>query len=388
MSRKEEDFVRDWLAGNGSRDDVKKEIQETVFILSPKHAPFPLKNVEHVFATLRKGPLAPLSHEETPEDVEILFSGTKIINSTPKANISEIFDGLQEGPLATKSEQKSPREESNITTLHLSWSVWGTVVAAAAVLLLLIQPLLHSPSMVTSFQENVQDTDQYPSFSRLDKVENQQEDLYVASPNVPKNNRVMKEGDIQASPAKKAESNQRERLEKNVLPKSRRGQADSLLDEVQKTAIVAPESESFFEIPSEADRGQKNPSPAFESEQNSKGFENGKADRTVDGRVLSLLRKEATQGKKIPRHAPFAHLNKEVLLSITQDADVQRMYWAAYELTIRYPQEQSYIESLLRLNIEISVEQKYLLILLGDLYRKQGKLQQAKRAYRRALLVK
>ena len=152
MSRKEEEFVRDWLAGSGSREAVEKKIQEAVFVLSPKHAPLPQKNLEHVFSTLRGGPLASLPQEDVHEDVELLFSGAKKGEMAPKGSISDVLDALNEGPLATKKGAAEVKSD-NVIPLKRSWSVWGTVVAVAAVLLLLVQPVLNNPTMMTSYQE-------------------------------------------------------------------------------------------------------------------------------------------------------------------------------------------------------------------------------------------
>ena len=69
-------------------------------------------------------------------------------------------------------------------------------------------------------------------------------------------------------------------------------------------------------------------------------------------------------------------------------SDVQKMFWAAYELAIRFPEESYYIESLLRLKTSPSIAQKYLVVLLGDLYRNEGKLEAARKAYRQALQIK
>ena len=107
----------------------------------------------------------------------------------------------------------------------------------------------------------------------------------------------------------------------------------------------------------------------------------------MDQRRLPL-RAEALQGMLVPRHPPFEQLDREALNSITQQADMQELYWAAYELAIRFPQERNHIESLLRLKTTPSLAQKYLIILLGDIYRSEGNLQRAQTAYRKALNMK
>ena len=103
--------------------------------------------------------------------------------------------------------------------------------------------------------------------------------------------------------------------------------------------------------------------------------------------ILSVLRAEALQGTPIPRHPPFAQLDREALISITQQADVQELYWAAYELAIRFPQERNHLESLLRLKTAPSLAQKYLLVAIGDIYRSEGNVLRAQTAYRQALQI-
>ena len=64
-----------------------------------------------------------------------------------------VLDALNEGPLSSKEEQLLKSIRDNVIPLRRSWSVWGTIVAVAAVLLLFVQPVLNNPTMMTSYQE-------------------------------------------------------------------------------------------------------------------------------------------------------------------------------------------------------------------------------------------
>ena len=406
MSRKEEDFVRDWLAGIGSREDVEKKIQETVFILSPKRAPHPRKNIDHVFSTLRRGPLSILPQEDIHDDVEILFSGAQTSNATPKGDIAHVFDGLQEGPLSIKKET-SPVEEqfeqsTNVIPLTRSWSVWGTIVAAAAVLLLLVQPVLNNP-MMTSSQDPVATKSKPPQKQMYDRdlseKEEPQEEREVISQSAaketlsdkPKKKEKSTNYFVPPSPSKKAAQKQYKIKQEDAVSQSQRGGVYSVLEAVEDSEVIAMEQTNAFdqsqEIQAREEKGMAEPNPISVQVVETRKGRRSREETAKKPDVLSILREEAVQGAQIPRHPPFVHLDREALMSITQDADVQKVYWAAYELAIRFPQERNHIESVLRLKTTPSLEQKYLFVLLGDLYRNEGKDQRAQQAYREAMKI-
>ena len=421
MSRKKEDVVRDWLAGVGTREDVEKDVQEAVFVLSPKRAPHPRKNIDHVFSTLRGGPLSLLPEEDIHDDVEMIFSGVQNTDVLPKGNITNVLDALQEGPLSKEGEESTvderTEEEDNIIPLRRSWSVWGTVVAVAAVLLLLVQPALQNPVMMTSYQEPQisMDTKSVQNQTYDDEVfEEVLEDEIVEKSSFDSSKRDVqptkpmkkeKSKSSLPSPAKRTTKRQSEvKSAENLVSDQKRARTDATLyttssseatpmDDVedfeQPVAMerVAPAQEEEMEIV-QKDVLEEEPAAPVQDVGVTASSTRAKTRKNEDVDVLSILRAEALQGKTIPRHTPFANLNKEVLISITQDADVQKMFWASYELAIRFPQERDYIESLLRLKTSPSMAQKYLVVLLGDLYRNEGNLEAAKKAYRQALQIK
>ena len=79
--------------------------------------------------------------------------------------------------------------------------------------------------------------------------------------------------------------------------------------------------------------------------------------------TISLdVRSEVLQNNKFSRHAAFSFLSKDELRVITQGADQKRMFWASYELAIRFPEERSYLESLLRVNHTMTKEKQILMV--------------------------
>ena len=404
MSRKEEDFVRDWLAGSGSREDVEKKVQEAVFILSPKHAPLPQKTLDHVFSTLRGGPLASLPEDEVHEDVKFLFSGAKKTEALPKGDISSVLHELKEGPLSIPRE--FPKENSNVIPLRRRWSVWGTVIAAAAVLLLLVQPVLQNPMMMTSYQESDRSADsksvllqEYISEPIAYEEEPEDEVAESPSPVVAKKEKVKKSSQP-PSPSKRTAQKQREiNRRKAPKPETKREQKDSMLDvmadeemivlEEKKVVVESEESERVASVQEElVKKGREELLERGSTQESAQAVEPVPTKSRKEADTLSILRAEALRDEKISRHPPFAYLGKDALISITQQADMQKLYWAAYEIAIRFPQERNHIESLLRLKTTPSLEQKHLFILLGDMYRTEGNLGRAQQAYRRALKVK
>ena len=415
MSRKEEEFVRDWLAGSGSREAVEKKIQEAVFVLSPKHAPLPKKNVEHIFSKLRGGALASLPQEDVHEDVELLISGAKVGTLSPKGSISDVLDALNEGPLATKQGATEVKLD-NVIPLQRSWSVWGTVVAVAAVLLLLVQPVLNNPTMMTSYQEA--DRAEAPKdVARRASAEQEDEDDLVeeTKPMVAKKEEtdelvkapapVVAKKEAPRTKAKTSVSSRRKTVPKrsktkqkdDMVSEKKRRQEESVLDVMEDAEIIALEEAKAFEQERESERAliteeemfaeEREPAPAPEASTTVQATR-VESTTTLETDILSVLRAEALQGTSIPRHPPFAQLDREALISVTQQANVQELYWAAYELAIRFPQERNHIESLLRLRTAPSLAQRYLLILLGDIYRSEGNLQRAQTSYRKALQIR
>jgi hypothetical protein len=102
--------------------------------------------------------------------------------------------------------------------------------------------------------------------------------------------------------------------------------------------------------------------------------------------VLGTMRSEAIQFNQFSRYSSYAHLSKEELQKITIGADQKRMFWAAYEIAIRFPKERPYLESLLRVNNTPTKEKRSLMILIGDIYRNVGERDKAQQLYRGALL--
>jgi hypothetical protein len=103
---------------------------------------------------------------------------------------------------------------------------------------------------------------------------------------------------------------------------------------------------------------------------------------------LKMLRSEALLDNEISRHLAFSALSREKLRVITQGSDSKRMFWASYELAIRFPAELPYLESLLRIKNTNTVEKRNLMILVADIYRNMGQEDKAERLYRDALRLK
>ena len=366
MSDKQEDILRDWLEGRHSGLGLDKEVLEAVFVLSPKRSPLPNKTIGHVFSGLRGGPLALLPEESSSEDVEFLFSGAKHHDVLPQGSVDALLNSLHEGPLAGQRanveslhEHRTSPEDSksqDIVFWSRSWSMWGTICAAAAVFLVLVQPILTTDTVMVS-QE-----DQFENFSPkivAPQVEEQRESEEEAEAE------VLDSVESQSAMPTVSRKDASYEAPSPIQKKERKRRAVS--SSPQKKSKVVQEDSSV----NEEGMGPDN-------EMEAEGALN----------VLSFLRHEALQGKEIPRHPPFVHLDREALLLITQDTDVQHMYWAAYELALRYPQEVEHIASLLRLKGEDSLYRKVLWVLLGDVYRNAGEGAKAQEAYRQAVQIK
>ncbi|MAA80486.1 MAG: hypothetical protein CL916_14615, partial [Deltaproteobacteria bacterium] len=307
MSRKKEDFVRDWLAGRGSREDVEKEIQETVFILSPKHAPHPRKNIDQIFSRLRGGPLSLLPQEDVHEDVEMLFSGAQTSNAIPRGDIASVLNGLKEGPLSVDKEQNHVREDSkesaDVIPFRKSWSVWGTVFAAAAVLLLLVQPVVHNPMMMFSQEQNK--TESKPMVSKEYEVESVQEEeskenIITFPPSVHKKNtrstqpKKKEKTKINPTSPRITVPKKRSFRQEEVVSEKKRAQADYFLNEMEDEESISLEDTKKIEQSQEIEKVEKRmevleaaPTPATETiAARSQKDENAKD-------VLSILREEA-----------------------------------------------------------------------------------------------
>lgn len=356
---KKEDILRDWLVGMHSGAGLEKKVQEAVFVLSPHRAPAPKKSIGEVFSHLRGGPLSLLPEESSSEDVSFIFSHLEDRDAIPKGSVGTVIDSLRSGPLVKKEENIASLDEHRARveqprptpSWKRSWHVWGTICAAAAAVIFLVQPILNTNIMMAP-QEKEWDAPQanMPYVEQKKLVEYREEE--PAGLEKPRPSIVSKD----AAPRKKS-ARPVKRKNKNSRTRS-----------VEKEQIILADDEQAL------------------APNNTRVTKNLEEENLVD--ILGVLRDAALQGEVIPRHIPFAHLDRDVLLSITQDADVDRMYWAAYELAIRYPKERIHIESLLRLKAKDSLQRMYLWILLGDLYRNSKEDEQAQKAYKKAIQMR
>lgn len=401
----QEEILRKWLSGEDSGDSLDPKIKETVYVLSPSRAPEPSQKIDQLFLRLRGGPLSLLPEEELIEDVESIFGAAQLDQALPKGSISDLFARIEEGPLAsgseihttetpalsTQTETKEPPKDNVVPFPIQKWSMWGSILAAAGVLLFMFQQ--QNPLSMQLEQELQSSSAEYSIEREETKAEVAEEafvDESIDAPPpktaAPKREAKRKESAPGAFTPKE-EDRQRE-VQDAPQRKKQEAKPVPLLDREQNQ-----EKESSVEVDIDAGRhALPLPEPQkaeeiVEEEAMSPMSQSLSPTKSPSQDVQTILREEATRGLRIPTTTEFSSLSLAELRVHTQGADQQKLYMAAYEIALSYPQEIPYLASLLRIKNENSREKKILLILMADEYERQNQKEMALQLYREAIAI-
>ena len=399
----QEEILRKWLSGEDSGESLDPKVKECVYVLSPSRAPEPSQKIDQLFLQLRGGPLSLLPEEEIIDDVESIFGAAQLDQALPKGSISDLFARIEDGPLAfvseihtteapalsTQSETKEPPKDNVVPFPIQKWSMWGSILAAAGVLLFMFQQ--QNPLSMQLEQELQSSSAEYSIEREETKTEVAEEAFVDESIDAPKTAAPKREAKRKESASGAFTSKEEERQrEVQDVPQQKKQEAKPapLLDREQNQ-----EKESSVEV--DLDAGM-NPLPPQEAERSAVIVEEAmkaipqsvSETKSPSQNVHTILREEATRGLQIPTTTEFSSLSLVDLRVHTQGADQKKLYMAAYEIALRFPQEIPYLESLLRIKNENSTEKKILLILIADEYERQNKKEKALELYREAIAIR
>jgi|GEM_PF-4907300 len=398
MSDLKAEKLRDWLHGLHDGSEVDVHVREAVYVLAPHRAPAPSKSIEALFSTLTSGPLAASGHDVQEESYEreqqLLRRSKKENDLIPKRSIEDVFAQLKEGPLATLESVE--QESSNVVPLHSaaapesvdaippkkrSWSVWGTLIAVAAMVFVGIQYPALQQATSPALNESMQFTEAPSEKHTEEREPAPTERPAISVPEEPKpaaskssledkdSSNVPFTGGGSAGPKLK----KRKKVERQAKSK-RKPKQEKKIEQESSAQILDAEEEGGIAISSKEEVGSRidaKPSSA----------------RATVRDPLDVLRMEALRGEQIPSTAEMNTLSLEALKVGIQDPNTDRAFSAAYEIARRFPSQRTLVESMLRLKGVENRKKRFLHILLGDSFRAEGKRVKAEENYRKALLL-
>ncbi len=404
MSSPSPDKLRDWLQGTHDGSEVEQYVREAVYILSPERAPYPSKSIEEIFSQLSTGPLA-LEKKEQEDNFEretSFFQNIKTGHAPhPKRSIDDLFGALQEGPLSSQNQERN--QASNVVALTIQpeleeqvvrskpryWRIWGTLVAAAAMIFLGVQYNTMQPVMIPLSDRS--STSEKSIFVKESAVEERAE--FTESDNIVEEE-TMK--DVAVAPKKSI--SRTEAIEKPMPRASKSITKESFARKAKKKAKPpSPEIErkaksqeekkpESIDVASMAERTvlEDKREMSIAAQYDAEPMSSVAMEKEVLLSSIDILRIEALRGENIPRSEKMKKQSQEELKIIIQNAETDQVFLASYEIAIRYPRYRSLLESVLRLKGATHRQKRFLYILIGDVYRMEGKNTKTEELYRAA----